>query len=358
MLSLNIPSYSKPSGYQLSELPTPKLSTDTDVLIKVHAASINPIDVKRAGGALKQAVKDSFPFKIGYDASGVVTEIGQSVTRFKVGDSVYVRLPEINRGSCSEYVTCAEDQIGLKPPSLSFEEAASIPLAAMTALQALRKHDDLAGKTVFVPAGLSGTGLFACQLAKHVFHAGKVICSVSTAKIPKVKELLGEGTVDDIIDYTKTDPRDAIEKGSVDFLFDTVGLAMEYLCLMKPKVSRIVSVSTTPSATVLQNSSLMRMAHNPTIPSYVRPMLNSMDSIRKFRAGRYGVEYEYMILESTGKDLDELRGYIEDGKLRTVVGTMVELRDIQAVQKACQVVYDGKGGLGKLVIRVVANSSS
>ncbi|KAJ5945873.1 hypothetical protein N7454_002712 [Penicillium verhagenii] len=171
MLSLHIPlSHSKPSGYQLSELPIPKLGNDTEVLVKVHAASINPIDVKRAGGELKQVVKDSFPFKIGYDAAGVVAETGSGVTRCKVGDAVYVRLPEINRGSCSEYATCSEEQLGLKPPSLSFEEAASMPLAAMTALQALRKYGDLTGKTVFVPAGLSGTGLFACQLAKHVFQ--------------------------------------------------------------------------------------------------------------------------------------------------------------------------------------------
>lgn len=97
---------------------------------------------------------------------------------------------------------------------MSFEDAASIPLAAMTALQALRKYDgDLTGKTVLIPAGrmalppncnafsndiqVSGTGLFACQLAKNVFHAGKVITTVSTSKIPKVKELLGEGTVDE-----------------------------------------------------------------------------------------------------------------------------------------------------------------
>ncbi|KAJ5654079.1 hypothetical protein N7490_001082 [Penicillium lividum] len=359
MLSLHIPSYSKPSGYKLSELPIPKIG-ETDVLIKVYAASINPIDVKRAGEELKQAVTDSFPYKIGYDAAGVVTEIGKNVSRLKVGDAVYVRLPEINRGSCSEYVTCSEEQVGLKPPSMSFEEAASVPLAAMTALQALRKYGDLAGKTVFVPAGLSGTGLFACQLAKHVFHASKVICTVSTSKIPRVNELLGEGTVDQkqVIDYTKSDPRDVIEKGSVDFLFDTVGLSMQYLCLMKPKSSRIVSVSTTPSATVLQNSSLMRLAHNPTIPPYVRPALDIMDYIRRFRAGRYGVEYEYMILESSGKDLDELRGYVEDGRLRTVVGTLVEIQDLEAVQRACQVVYDGKGGLGKLVIRVAGTESS
>ncbi|KAJ5864482.1 uncharacterized protein N7529_006398 [Penicillium soppii] len=353
MLSLNVATYSSPSGYQLTELAKPELIDPKDVIIKVHAASINPIDVKKADGILKLAIKDSFPYKIGYDCAGIVTEIGSDVTRFKVGDEVYTRLPEVSRGSCSEFVKCAEYYIGLKPPSLSFEDAASIPLAAMTALQALKKYKgDLAGKTVFVPAGLSGTGLFACQLAKHVFHAGKVITTVSTSKIPKVKELLGEGTVDEIIDYTKSDPREKIESGSVDFLFDTVGSSMEFLSLMKPQSGCIMSVATMPSGTQLQESSLMDLPHKPTIPIAFRTALNMMDRVRKLRARRYGVEYSYMFLQSSGQDLDELRTYVEDGRLRTVVGTIVELSDIEAVQNACQVVYSGKGGLGKMVIKV------
>ncbi|KAJ9302784.1 hypothetical protein DTO271G3_158 [Paecilomyces variotii] len=359
MLSLNVSSYSKPSEYQISELPKPQLVNSKDVIIRVCAASINPIDVKRAAGALKLAVKDSFPYKIGYDCAGVVTETGQDVHRFKVGDAVYARLPEVSRGSCSEFVKCSEEHIGLKPPSLSFEEAASIPLAAMTALQALREYrGDLAGKTAFVPAGLSGTGLFACQLAKNVFNAGKVITTVSTAKIPKVKELLGENTVDEIIDtpevidYTKSDPRDVIEHGSIDYLFDTVGLAMEYLCLMRPGSSRIVSVATLPSGDQLQSSSLLDLPHQPIIPLPFRLALNLLDHVRRLRATRYKTEYSYMFLKSSGKDLDELRRYVEEGRLRTVVGTTVDLRDIEAVRKACDVVYSGRGGLGKLVIRV------
>lgn len=117
MLSLNIPSYSKPSGYQVSELAKPELSDPKDVIIKVHAASINPIDVKKADGMLKLAMKDSyvipytlqkfvpdmhrFPYKIGYDCAGIVTEVGSDVTRFQVGDEVYTRLPEISRGMCN-----------------------------------------------------------------------------------------------------------------------------------------------------------------------------------------------------------------------------------------------------------------
>ncbi|KGO71314.1 Alcohol dehydrogenase superfamily, zinc-type [Penicillium italicum] len=343
MLSLNIPSYSKPSGYQLSELAKPEISDPKDVIIKVHAASINPIDVKKADGMLKLAVKDTFPYKIGYDCAGVVTEIGSDVTRFQVGAEVYVRLPEISR----------EKYIALKPPSLSFEDAASIPLAAMTALQALRKYKgDLAGKTVFVPAGLSGTGLFACQLAKNVFHAGRVITTVSTSKVETIKELLGEATVDQIIDYTKSDPRKAIKSGSVDFLFDTMGSAMEYLCLMKQRSGCIISVSTMPSGNQLQESSIMDLPHKTSIPFALRLGLNAFDYIRKLRAWRYGVEYSYMFLESSGEDLDELRSYVEGRRLRTVVGNTVELSDIEAVRSACQIVYSGKGGLGKVVVKV------
>ncbi|CAI7668858.1 unnamed protein product [Penicillium bialowiezense] len=98
MLSLNVTAYSDPSGYQLSELAKPELSDPKDVIIKVHAASINPIDVKKADGMLKLAAKDTFPYKIGYDCAGLVTEIGSEVTRVKVGDEVYTRLPEVSRG--------------------------------------------------------------------------------------------------------------------------------------------------------------------------------------------------------------------------------------------------------------------
>ncbi|KAF3396804.1 Reticulon-4-interacting protein 1 [Talaromyces pinophilus] len=354
MLSLNTLSYSPPSGYQVSELPTPELDDANYVIIKVHAASINPIDVKRASGALKLAGKDSFPYKIGYDVAGIVSETGHNVVRCKVGDAVYTKLPEYCRGSCAEFVKCPEQYVSLKPPSLSFEEAASIPLAAMTALQALRKYDgDLEGKCVFVPAGLSGTGLFACQLAKHVFRAAKVITTVSTSKVSKVSELLGEGTVDEIIDYTKTDPKKAIPSGSVDFLFDTVGQAMDFLVLMRPRTSRIVSVATLPSGSQLQTSSLTDLPHKPVVPLPVRMGLNLLDGLCKLRAQRYGVDYSYMFLVSSGDDLDELRKYVDEGKMKTVVGTIVDLRDIEAVRNACQVIYSGRGGLGKLVIKVL-----
>ncbi|KAL3467175.1 chaperonin 10-like protein [Aspergillus heterothallicus] len=353
MLAIGIHAHANPSEYQLLDFPLPQITDPTDVIIKIHAASVNPVDLKKADGIFKLALKDSFPYKIGYDAAGTVTEIGNRVTRFRVGDAVYVRLPESHRGSWAEYAVCPERYIALKPPSLSFEDAASIPLAATTAFQALKKYEGgLAGKTVFVPAGLGGTGLFACQLAKHVFGAGKVITTVSTAKVARVPELLGEGTVDQIIDYKTTPPTSAIPHGSIDLLFDTTGDAMPYLCLMRPQTGHIVSISTSPSGTQLQNSGVMRLPHRPTIPLIPRMVLNGMDAVRRLRAWRYGVRYEYMFLEPSGGDLEVLGKVLEEGRVRSVVGRVVELRDVEEVRRACRVVYDGAGGLGKVVIRV------
>ena len=121
------------------------------------------------------------------------------MSSFKPGDEVYFRIPRDCRGSLAEYALSTESTTALKPTSLSFSEAAAFPLAAQTALQSLQRGEEelqggLKGKTVFIPGGLSGTGSFGVQLAKNVFHAGKVVTTLSTGKIAKVKALLGDGT--------------------------------------------------------------------------------------------------------------------------------------------------------------------
>ncbi|EHK18443.1 uncharacterized protein TRIVIDRAFT_159016 [Trichoderma virens Gv29-8] len=353
MLAVTAPAYTDPSRYELSKVPQPIVTEDTDVIIRVHAASINPVDVKKAAGVFKLAVKDTFPYKLGYDAAGVVTQVGKSVKTLKVGDEVYTRLPEVGRGAWSEYAKCSEEYVALKPKNITFGEAASLPLAAVTALQVLRQYKgSLEGKTVFIPAGLSGTGAYACQIAKNVFHAGKVITTVSTAKIPKVPELLGEGVVDQIIDYTKADPLEEIPLRSVDFFFDTTGQAMQFLPLLVRSTGMVVSISTKPSAATLQGSSVMKRPDNPRIPFYGRIFLDAGDSINKLRAYYYGVEYKYWFLAPNAKDLDTLTGYVEEGKLLPVVGARVDMMDIDQVREACQIIYNGKGGLGKTVFEV------
>jgi NADPH:quinone reductase-like Zn-dependent oxidoreductase len=154
MLAVTAPTFTDPSGYELTNVERPTVTEKSDVVIQVHAASINPVDVKKAAGVFKMALQEEFPYRIGYDAAGVVQEVGSAVARVKVGDEVYVRLPEVSRGSWSEYAKCAESYVALKPNNMSLSDAASLPLAANTALQVLSTYNgSLEGKTVFVPAG-------------------------------------------------------------------------------------------------------------------------------------------------------------------------------------------------------------
>ena len=218
---------------------------------------------------------------------------------------------------------------------------------------------------------MSGTGSYALQIAKNVYGA-KVITTVSTPKVPLIKELFGEGVIDEgwcpskkrhiakvlilihfpVIDYTKSDPKTAVPKGSVDFIFDTVGIAIDYLSLLRPETGTVISIATTPSGDDLQSSSIMRLPSKPKLPFYIHFFLNFMNGIRKWRASRWKVTYSYLFMDPNGKDLDTLRGWIDKGSVKSIVGSTVDFNDIEAVKKACQVVYEGKGGVGKAVIRI------
>lgn len=227
---------------------------------------------------------------------------------------------------------------------------------------------------------MSGTGLFACQLAKNVFKAGKVITTVSTGKVSKVAELLGEGVVDEsesillpfeptrrtqtprtlltlqVIDYKTTNPSAKIPPKSVDFLFDTIGDALNYLPLMTPESGTIITIAILTSGDVLANSSLMRLnadgTQKATVPFPVRCALNVLDRVRVLRAARWQVKYESIFLEPNGADLELLKGWVEEGLVRTVVGRRVSLKEVEGVREACQVVFRGTGGIGKAVIVV------
>jgi hypothetical protein len=153
-----------------------------------------------------------------------------------------------------------------------------------------------------------------------------------------------------VIDYTKHNPVDVIPKKSIDFFFDTTGQAMDFLSLMVPSTSIIVSISTTPSAATLQSASVLQRSDNPQIPLVGRVFLDAADGMRRLRAWRYGVEYLYLFLTPNKEDLDTLRGYFDEGLLKTIVGAKVDGRNIEQVREACGISYKGKGGIGKTVL--------
>lgn len=127
---------------------------------------------------------------------------------------------------------------------------------------------------------------------------------------------------------------------------------MKFLSLMTPSTSTIVSISTLPSGTQLQQSAVMRRPDQPKMPLWIYYGLNLMDAVSKFRARRWGVDYQYMFLDSTGKDLDEIAGFVEQGLLKPVVGSKADLQDLEGVKKLAGLAYAGKGGLGKAIIEV------
>src|SRR5213083_887114 len=150
------------------DMPDPELRED-DVLVQIHAAGVNLLDSKIRNGEFKLILRYRLPLILGHDVAGVVVRVGSRVRRFKPGDEVYAR-PDAHRiGSFAEFIAMNEDDVAIKPERLTMEEAASVPLVALTAWQALVEKANLKkGQKVLIHAGSGGVGTFAIQLAKHL----------------------------------------------------------------------------------------------------------------------------------------------------------------------------------------------
>jgi len=160
--------YGSNDRVNVAEIAVP-LMGPLDLLVQVHAASVNPLDVKTRDGKLKMLLKYQFPLVLGNDLSGVVADVGAQVTRFKKGDAVYARLDKDRIGAFAEFAAVREGAAALKPTNVTFEEAASLPLVALTAWQALVEIGKLrANQRVLIHAGSGGVGSVAIQLARHL----------------------------------------------------------------------------------------------------------------------------------------------------------------------------------------------
>ncbi|XP_029125167.1 2-methylene-furan-3-one reductase [Cajanus cajan] len=205
-----------------TNIPIPDINED-QVLIKVVAAALNPVDCKRAQGYFKNT-DSPLPTVPGYDVAGVVVRVGIQVRKFKVGDEVYGDIVDhdgVNKlrsiGSLAEYTVAEEKLLAHKPSNLSFIEAAGLPLAILTAYQALEIVELSAGQSVLVLGGAGGVGTLVIQLAKHLFGASKVAATASTPKLDLLRSL----GADFPIDYTKENFEELPEK--FDVVYDAVG---------------------------------------------------------------------------------------------------------------------------------------
>ncbi len=203
------------SALQVRDIPTPEITVD-QILVEVHAASVNPIDWKIRDGMMGDRYGKEFPMVLGLDASGVVVKVGDSVTEFKEGDEVYAR-SDNGAGKCyAEYVALNPGTVALKPESLSHVEAAAIPLAALTPLIGMRDCAGLkAGDRILIIGASGGVGIFAVQIAKLMGAEVTAVCS--TRNIDLAREL----GADRVIDYSQGEVLQAGD--DYDVIYDTVG---------------------------------------------------------------------------------------------------------------------------------------
>ncbi len=300
MKALQIIGYGEPKkslAFADIEKPTPK---PNEVLIKVHAAGLNPIDFKMANGDLKLIQKLTFPSPIGFDLAGIVTAKGSSVSHFKTGDKVYSRIPFDAPGSFAEWVTVDANAVAKKPSGLTFVEAASLPLVALTTIQALSAYD-LSNKKVFVHAGSGGVGSFAIQYAK--MQGAEVWTTTSTANVEWVKAL----GVDHVIDYTN----DIVPIGSMDIVFDTLGgrHTLTSLRTVKPG-GHVVSIAGELDA---------KTAHQLKLPALVRLILAFRRRSIMRIAKQNKAQYRYVAMQSSGEQLENIRPFIENKSIQPVI---------------------------------------
>jgi NADPH:quinone reductase-like Zn-dependent oxidoreductase len=324
--------YGSNDGVRAGEMPDPELHDD-DVLVQIHAASVNPVDLKIRDGKLKLILPYRLPFVLGNDLAGVVVRVGSGVRRFKPGDEVYARPDGDRIGAFAEFISIKEDAVANKPRKLSMEEAASIPLVGLTAWQALIERANLQPEEkVFIPAGSGGVGTFAIQLAKHL--GAFVATTTSTANLEWVKRL----GADIVIDYKKDDFSNILH--DYDVVLDTLGgeTLEKSVRVLKPG-GKLISIAGPPDpvfAKEIGATWIVRLA-----------MRGLSHRIRK-EAKRHHVSYSFLFMRPSGDQLREIGFLIDSGAIRPVVDRTFPF---ESTKEALAYVEKGRAK-GKVVVTV------
>ena len=320
------------AGGRLGEMPEPELRPE-DVLVEVHAAGVNPLDLKIRNGELRLVLPYRLPLILGNEAAGVVLRVGSGVQRFRPGDAVYARPDKGRIGTFAERIAIDQADVALKPGTLGMEEAASLPLVALTAWQALVDRAQLQrGDKVLIHAGSGGVGTIAIQLARHL--GARVAATTSGANVDLVKGL----GADVVVDYK----RDDFEKVLHDY--DAVLHSLDArtlhksLDVLKPG-GRLVSISGPPDPQFAQEMGL-----NWAVRQVTRLLSHR---IRK-AAKRRRVEYSFLFMEASGDQLRQIGTLVDAGALRPVVDRVYPF---ESIAEALAHVESGRAK-GKVVVRL------
>ena len=332
MKAFILDSYGSNKRLRLGAMPAPALG-DHDVLVEVHAASVNPLDSKIRDGEFKLILPYRLPVVLGNDLAGVVVRVGAKVRGFKPGDEVYARPDKDRIGAFAELIAMNEADVAMKPKNLTMEEAASIPLVALTAWQALVEIGKLTkGQKVLIHAGSGGVGTVAIQLAKHL--GATVATTTSGANADFVKGL----GADIVIDYRKDDFETILD--GYDVVLNSLGkdTLEKSLSVLKPG-GKLISISGPPDAQFAKaNGSSWLLQQVMRVLSFgIR---------RKSKLRR--VSYSFLFMRASGEQLSKITALIEGGVIRPVIDRVFQF---EATNEALAYVETGRSK-GKVVVKV------
>jgi NADPH:quinone reductase-like Zn-dependent oxidoreductase len=309
MKAVRMHAYGGPEVLKYEDAPRPDPAPG-ELLVKVHAAAVNPVDWKVRAGYLKGFLNYTLPLIPGWDFSGTIEDIGAGVNGWKKGDAVYAR-PDLSRnGAYAEYIAVKASEVGHKPKSLDHEKASAIPLAALTAWQALFDAAGLkAGQKVLIHAAAGGVGTFAVQLAK--WKGAHVIGTASASNHAFLREL----GADELIDYNTTRFEDAVR--GVDVVLDSMaGETRDRSWQVLKKGGILVTILGQPS---------------------------------QEDAAQHGVRGAGVFVQPNAAELDELAKLVDAGKLRPIIEAVLPLAEAGRAHEMNATLHTR----GKIVLKVV-----
>jgi NADPH:quinone reductase-like Zn-dependent oxidoreductase len=293
-----------------TEIERPDISDD-QVLVEVHATSINPIDWKLREGYLKEMLPFEFPIILGWDVAGTIAEIGKNVSSFKKGDRVFARPETTNRGTYAEYTAVDSHLLAKMPDEMNYADAAAIPLAGLTAWQCLVDFGKVRqGEKVLIHAGAGGVGIYAIQIAKSL--GAEVVTTASEKNIDFLKSL----GADRVINYKEEEFSEVLD--SIDFVLDSIGGEV-------------------------QTNSYKVLKENGKLVSIVAPPDEE-------EANKHSVNAGFLWLDPNGEQLKKLADAYSAGNLKPVIGTTFKFSE-EALQEA-HALSETHHARGKIVIMV------
>ena len=303
----------------------------------MQAASVNLLDSKNRKGEFKLILPYRFPLVLGNDLAGVVIAAGSDVRQFKPGDEVYARPPQEAIGTFAERVAVSQDALALKPVNLDMEQAASIPLVALTAWQVLVETARLKkGQRVLIHAGSGGVGSIAIQLARHL--GAYVATTTSTRNMQWVKAL----GADVVIDYTQQDFETVLH--DYDVVLNSLGadILEKSLKVLKPG-GQLISISGPPTP---------EFARAQGLSWGLQQVMRLLSYGIRRKAAKKGVNYSFVFMRANGEQLSEISRLIESGVIKPVIDRVFAF---DSTAEALSYVEAGRAK-GKVVIRVASDS--